>query len=487
MAKLLDPMCVIDVSEMLSAEHRSHGTDVFILGAGFSKAIHGDMPLLKELSAPIVDRLRARGHDPSQVPFINDDVELAMTFLAERHAWLSEAEYLRNRALSLDMAAAIAGEVSSRMQSVLKAHQTCPAPLLRLVHWWHKRRAVIISFNYDTLVERAFSCIDTANGGVFEDHLMPPSFFAPTIAVGSGTTGETASLLKLHGSLNWFYSGRPSYFGEPIHHIHTGGWSPDDSDDSSYEGRVPLVVPPLATKGSYFEHEGIRYLWSAAAKALRSARRIFCIGYSLPGTDLPVRFLFKSNEPRERVPLFLVDTNPNAGVPFQELRLSRINIEGRYIGANALAQTVDALMNEDIRAVTEQAPEHREPGPLQRLMASSLCSGMRLPAFKESESTSPLEWVIVDAISQRGVTCRLGSAEIPTHFTWDALEGITPLIQQSNMERLPIRDLESYLSHWQGWSTARPVITLLQQAQVAAACYEVNAWYVRLTSERCSA
>jgi hypothetical protein len=252
-------MCVIGESHMPLPEIRTGaGKDVFILGAGFSKAIHESMPLLKELSVPVLDRLRTNGIDASTVPFVNENIELAMTFLAERHAWLSEAEYLRNRALSLDMTAAIAQELSARTQIVLRSLPTCPAPLLRLVHWWHKRQAVIISFNYDTVVERAFNCIEAADGAVFEDHLMPPSLFAPTAMLGSGTIGQTASLLKLHGSLNWFYSGRPSYFGEQIYHINTGGWSAEDIDDSSYEGRVPLVVPPLATKGSYFEHEGIR-------------------------------------------------------------------------------------------------------------------------------------------------------------------------------------------------------------------------------------
>src|ERR1035437_9004447 len=442
-------MCAIDVSQMPPPKSRTGaGADVFILGARFSKAIHESMPLLRELSAPVLDRLRTNGSDASTVPFINENIELAMTFLAERHAWLSEADYLRNRALSLDMAAAIAQELSARTQAVLRALQTCPAPLLRLVHWWHKRQAVIISFNYDTLVERAFSCIETAHGSFFEDHLMPPSLFAPTGTLGFGTTGQTASLLKLHGSLNWFYSGRPSYFGEQMHHLHTGGWSADDFAESSYEGRVPLVVPPLATKGSYFEHEGIRHLWSTAAMAIRSARRIFCICYSLPGTDLPVRFLLKSNALRDQTPLLLVDTNPNIAAAYRELSLSHLTIDDRYVGDNPLVAAVDDLMREDLAATLEQAPRPQEPGPVQRQLMSALSSGTTLAAFKEPDSRTPQEYVVVDAISERGVTCCLGNAPIPTHFTWQSLEGVIPEIQQSNMQRLAIHELEAYLSRW---------------------------------------
>ena len=52
--------------------------DVFFLGAGFSKAISDEMPLLKELSTTI----RQSGIDlPSPLPLLNDNLELWLSYL----------------------------------------------------------------------------------------------------------------------------------------------------------------------------------------------------------------------------------------------------------------------------------------------------------------------------------------------------------------------------------------------------------------------
>src|SRR5690348_13231835 len=57
-------------------------------------------------------------------------------------------------------------------------------------------------------------------------------------------------------------SGRPQYFGEPIHYRYTGRWSkPETGDEFGRSARVPLIVPPLADKLGYFENEDIRFMW----------------------------------------------------------------------------------------------------------------------------------------------------------------------------------------------------------------------------------
>jgi hypothetical protein len=79
--------------------------DVFVLGAGFSRAISAEMPLMKELSHKVAARL---GKTFKKVASsFNNEVELTMTFLAQGHPWLAEAERLRNRALFLEASAAV--------------------------------------------------------------------------------------------------------------------------------------------------------------------------------------------------------------------------------------------------------------------------------------------------------------------------------------------------------------------------------------------
>ena len=67
--------------------------DVFILGAGFSKAISEQMPLLKELGQQL--EVCGTGGFIGSIQF-GGNVELWLSYLAQRHPWLSEPETLRN-------------------------------------------------------------------------------------------------------------------------------------------------------------------------------------------------------------------------------------------------------------------------------------------------------------------------------------------------------------------------------------------------------
>src|SRR5436190_245308 len=124
--------------------------DVFILGAGFSKEVSEQMPLMNELSEAVALQLPETARIDS-IPFMTADVEMAMTFLSQPQPWMTEAQQLRNRALFLEIAQAIAAEIEQRSASV----RACPDWLLRFVHWLHFRRAVVITLNYDTLLESA--------------------------------------------------------------------------------------------------------------------------------------------------------------------------------------------------------------------------------------------------------------------------------------------------------------------------------------------
>lgn len=101
----------------------------------------------------------------------------------------------------------------------------------------------------------------------------------------------TFRLLKLHGSLSWYWSPddttgttvqrwtTPGLFGAPV---------PDDEDRRrrALPGREPFIVPPSAAKSVYYRNLITRELWSQAYTALRHANRIILAGYSLPVGDL---------------------------------------------------------------------------------------------------------------------------------------------------------------------------------------------------------
>jgi hypothetical protein len=111
---------------------------------------------------------------------------------------------------------------------------------------------------------------------------------------------ETLRLLKLHGSLNWYWrpgdsSGvsvarrdLPGWFGEP---------RPYDEEQRrrTLPGRTPFVVPPTASKSEYYANPLTREMWRQAAQRLHDARRVVFMGYSMPLTDVTFVNLFRDS------------------------------------------------------------------------------------------------------------------------------------------------------------------------------------------------
>ena len=134
--------------------------DVFILGAGFSKAINVNMPIMKDLSEEVIGKLRSiSGMEgshisiPSTLFHFGYDIERWITYLSQQQPWLSEEHHHRNVALARDIRGyireAIVRQKSVAMQSPL------PEWLNTLIRQWHTRRATVITLNYDTLIESA--------------------------------------------------------------------------------------------------------------------------------------------------------------------------------------------------------------------------------------------------------------------------------------------------------------------------------------------
>ena len=91
-------------------------SDVFILGAGFSKEI-ADLPLMEELSNKILDLLD-ESHVKElrqQLPtFDRDNFETWLTYLSQSQPWLSEAQNSRNHLLLVRSAANLIVSCSER-------------------------------------------------------------------------------------------------------------------------------------------------------------------------------------------------------------------------------------------------------------------------------------------------------------------------------------------------------------------------------------
>ena len=153
-------------------------SDVFLLGVGFSKAVSDGMPLLQELSSQIRGRLSDL---PESLSTVGDNIEIWLSYLSQPHPWLRESENLRNRALALEITEEIEKVLDEKEQLVVQ--DECPSWLLTLTQHWYETQAEVISFNYDTLVERAAGKISTGKGQdshLWTEHLYPVKFTLST-------------------------------------------------------------------------------------------------------------------------------------------------------------------------------------------------------------------------------------------------------------------------------------------------------------------
>lgn len=260
-----------------------------VLGAGFSKAV-ADLPLTDELGTEVLRRvpsLRSR----AVRGFSDGSFETLMSRMAEPQPDLTDVVNAENRALFTASTVAL--------QQVLLEHEaralTMPIPdwLHSLVRTLHVTQSDVITFNYDTLFERA-----TVSSGCW-DHALNVPANTESILLGlppapsaflSSEEVSTLRLMKLHGSLDAFWV-RGDTAGSTILRIPGNRrWDSRTASDARHEriapGREPFIVPPASAKSAFYNNPITRQLWRDAAAALKGADQAALIGYSLPLTDL---------------------------------------------------------------------------------------------------------------------------------------------------------------------------------------------------------
>lgn len=226
-------------------------------------------------------------------------MEQWLSFLADPAPWLGSSEQRRNYALFADVSRAIY-EVLTAMQ-VTASVQAAPPWLLTLVQYWKRTLATVITFNYDCLIELAFLEGMSAQGPYWASDLyaIPISPAAQRVGGPARQRMPAFKLLKLHGSLSWWYSGPDAEQSDPVYWT---GWKgrfgegmqalwPEFGDEDLVVDKLPMLVPPAATKTPFYKNRLLAAQWSQAAEALREADELVLMGYSAPVTDLTVTTL----------------------------------------------------------------------------------------------------------------------------------------------------------------------------------------------------
>ncbi|HET7475697.1 MAG TPA: hypothetical protein VFJ97_06685 [Dermatophilaceae bacterium] len=318
------------------------GEDVYLLGAGFSKAVSGAMPVLAELGPEVVEQLGLP--EKTLAPF-QDNVEAWLSYLATEQPWLTQAQNLRNRALFVETSDALQEAISERERQATA--EPFPPTMARLACGLSDRQSEVLTFNYDLLLER--SAVQIGRAHAFSDLYVAPVVERQDPGTGIMISRSRAELPhfrlhKLHGSTNWYYSGPQQGAKGDVYVVRDWMTWPElargheDDNANRYSDLVPLIIPPTASKSLFYQNEALRSQWRHAAAALRSATRLVVIGYSFPTSDVQTRALIATNLPAS-AEVVVVDRRVGA-VDTVKTLLPQNPITESYIGGEALKEYV---------------------------------------------------------------------------------------------------------------------------------------------------
>lgn len=350
----------------------------------------------------IADRLTSMGIAVPRNRFTGPQLEAWLSRLAEPQPDLDEPRNLENRALFL--------RVSETLREVLlecQARVFAGTPdwwLLKLVGYLHHTNTTAITFNYDTLIESAVDLsrlFDNDLHLVSGSHLLrglPPLRLPEPGGLRFGQSrASTFRYLKLHGSLDTFWIPNDATGATIGRLAFQSGWgrTAGESDERRREllpGTSPFIVPPAATKSSFYSNPLTRELWQSAARELADADEVALIGYSLPATDLVTSGMLAdtlSQDTRVTVvnpsPASIVTRLLDLGIsPGNVATLDGDECVQAYVNhlESELSPQIDATADRDVQlAVGTGGREHAVIGPIDpsthgvvRLAAASIHS-----------------------------------------------------------------------------------------------------------------
>lgn len=331
--------------------------DVVILGAGFSNKVSSHLPLTCELGQ---EALKRAGIPETEYPPAGTGFESWLSRIAEDQPYRTVEENLAARRTFVKMSMAIAEVLEERQLRALREPQ--PSWLDDLLSVLHATGATVVSFNYDNLLECAVDghCLEdrdpdpgpavrvTSHDIVDRLPPLPPAIASEELPRAGTDFGllsggpvsvprdpdhvaRSLRLLKLHGSLSWYWSPddetgvtvqrwrTPGVFGRPTEDI--------EARRRALPGRVPFVVPPTASKSSYLTNLVQREIWGRARVALENATRVIVVGYSVPPEDQVAGGMLADALRKPKVDLVVV--NPCADQVVR--RLKRLGVKPKNV------------------------------------------------------------------------------------------------------------------------------------------------------------
>lgn len=282
---------------------------VFVLGSGFSKSFLPCMPTLNDLNALIPEGIpdefpHFKAYCEQFLELCNGDkdylkIERLATSILSARIFPGERERLYHASLRFEMLRFIARTIWS--ESMVSGEA---AVILRKFlessaneEQHGENGTLFLSFNYDTLIERAIAADPELSKLMSVDYCVridPADRSAHRVK-----RNKTIDLIKLHGSLNWFTVKGCS---EELDLNNVCQVEPEDRSFPIYSEDTPIYIPMAHAKESFLRGSLFNVLWSKADFYLRNAEEIYFLGYGFPKTDLNnLEFLLRHREKFRKV------------------------------------------------------------------------------------------------------------------------------------------------------------------------------------------
>jgi hypothetical protein len=192
--------------------------------------------------------------------------------------------------------------------------ESLPEWLFDLAGHWATTKSTVVTLNYDTLVELSGLERNAKACSSYTSALVSMSQRSGTVRVSRSGGPPSFVLVKLHGSINWFYSGVDTFAGDPVYYQDVDLDLKDATRRS--DGLVPMIIPPITDKSFAFQNTTAKSQWASASNYAGEAARIFVLGYSLPATDLTVRFWLSEAKGKE---IIVIDANDRVRSHFRSM------------------------------------------------------------------------------------------------------------------------------------------------------------------------
>lgn len=289
---------------------KENKTQVFILGAGFSKSFCNSSPLMSDLTETLfseqtknnrnyqmlcdyIDNVYKKSNQHSDT----HDIETIATVLLTKKIFRNDIESNRFNDLKFQLLRFIRDQNYQShadnnkevlREFILHNYSAAKEVMARFsnsadINPKINERRVFISLNYDLIIERIAELPFGQNVPV--DYVAIDSHRNHKSVIRSNRAIE---LIKLHGSLNWFKAKGSDNFDIE----NTFVVNENDPNYEIYHNDIPIFIPMAHSKDSFLKGSLFNTLWAKALSYLDNASDIYFIGYSFPKSDINNLFLF---------------------------------------------------------------------------------------------------------------------------------------------------------------------------------------------------